>query len=369
MPENLNSQMQDKLIARQHDIEDVAQALVAKYLKMFKVADRNIANILSDYMGKTKWSAKEQKAIINKLKQSESDIAAKYKEAYTRDYKGLGEAEATYLLNTLEKLGIPNELLKILSANNYWSRRDDKPLVMDQKQYDIIPYMDAQYDVRWSIIEPIINTAFVTGVSMSAVLSTLYGDKEVKGALSAASNSLKARILTATDHIVNAARYNFYSDNDHLIMGYYWEAILDEKTCEICAGLSGKIRAIDKNSGLKTTLPAWAYPPVHRHCRCILIPIFRNSKNIGKYIKQLPDKTIAIMDGKLPEGLTYPEWFRKQTEEIQRKAIGAERFKLYKSGEVKITEFARKSTILSLAALGVVMANTGEEEKNQDDSN
>lgn len=369
MPENLNSQVQDKLIARQHDIEDVAQTLVAKYLKIFKVADRNIANILSDYMGKTKWSAKEQKEIIGRLKQSESDIAIKYKETYTRDFTGLGESEVTYLLNTLEKLGIPNELLNILSANNYWSRRDDKPLVMDQRQYDFVPYLNAQRDVRWGIIEPVINTAFVTGVSMSAVLGTLFGDKEVKPALQTAANSLKARILTATDHIVNAARANFYSDNDHLIMGYYWEAILDEKTCDICASLSGKVRAINKSSGLKTTLPAWAYPPVHRHCRCILVPIFKDSKKIGKYIKELPDKTIAIMDGKLPDGLTYPEWFKKQTDAVQRKAIGAERFKLYKSGEVKITEFARKSTILSLAALGVVMANTDDKENNQDDSN
>lgn len=68
---------------------------------------------------------------------------------------------------------------------------------------------------------------------------------------------------------VNGGRAAGFDDIADQIGAYQWSAILDEKTCDICAELDGKyFESGDLN--LNTLKP-----PIHPACRCILVAVLK----------------------------------------------------------------------------------------------
>ncbi len=68
-------------------------------------------------------------------------------------------------------------------------------------------------------------------------------------------------ITEATDAEAQAMA-DFSTQNPKLLGALRWRAVMDEKTCDVCAGLDGQI--------LDATSP---HPPAHPNCRCTTIPV------------------------------------------------------------------------------------------------
>ena len=78
---------------------------------------------------------------------------------------------------------------------------------------------------------------------------------------------------------------------------------LDGLTCEVCGELDGKVFPLSKAEvGVN-------YPPIHRWCRCVTIPVFDDFDTNMRVAKDEKGETIYV-------SMTYEEW--KQTYGVQK---------------------------------------------------
>jgi len=59
------------------------------------------------------------------------------------------------------------------------------------------------------------------------------------------------------------------------------------------------------------------------------------------------------MNGKVPEATTYHQWIKKQSAADQKEFLGPTRYKLWKSGKVKLDKFVNDGQLLTLDELKV----------------
>lgn len=98
-----------------------------------------------------------------------------------------------------------------------------------------------------------------------------------------------------------------YQANDDVLRGWEFKATNDERTCDICGPLDGRVfdfnnRPIDGGGSVSETLP----PPVHVNCRCASMPALVN--------KDLEDRIVG-------KRATFNEW--AETRGISNNQVGA----------------------------------------------
>jgi len=49
------------------------------------------------------------------------------------------------------------------------------------------------------------------------------------------------------------------------------------------------------------------------------------------------------MNGQVPATLTYPQWLKRQPDDIQNEALGVTRAKLFRKGEVTVAAFTNRN--------------------------
>jgi SPP1 gp7 family putative phage head morphogenesis protein len=116
--------------------------------------------------------------------------------------------------------------------------------------------------------------------------------------------------------------------NAALLDGVQWLATLDARTCLQCAELDGRIWKDSSSAPLPVA-------STHPNCRCVLVPIVKLAASLG-----LPPAARASFAGPVEGGVTYREWFGQQSEEFQKEVLGPTRYRLWKSGQAKLGDFA-----------------------------
>lgn len=146
-----------------------------------------------------------------------------------------------------------------------------------------------------------------------------------------ADNLLKRQVdaLTRTmiNHAANVARNEVYGDNEDVIDGYEWVSTLDSKTTLICASRDGKV--YQRGQG--------PLPPAHWGCRSTIVPNVNQAFTLAKLKGRRPEK--GDKTGTVSGTTTYGGWLKKQSKEFQDEALGVERAKLFRAGELTIDEF------------------------------
>lgn len=101
--------------------------------------------------------------------------------------------------------------------------------------------------------------------------------------------------------------------NGEHFAGVRWHSLLEPNTCPTCANLHGRWFPFKDGA---TTAPAL---PQHARCQCSLVPELRRFNPVNP--------------------MQFSEWFTDQPEDFQRKYLGADRFKLWQSGQVSFRDF------------------------------
>ena len=81
----------------------------------------------------------------------------------------------------------------------------------------------------------------------------------------------------AVNKAYNEGRYSTFEEASENIQGFQYSAVLDDKTCDLCAELDGKTFQDDDSDSDEYN------PPVHAQCRCIIIPITTNEPEPEKW--------------------------------------------------------------------------------------
>lgn len=75
------------------------------------------------------------------------------------------------------------------------------------------------------------------------------------------------------------------------------------------------------------------------NCRSTSSPVTKSWRELGIPIDEMTPSQRASMDGQVPADQDYNQWLSKQSDARIEQVLGPERFKLYKSGGIKLDDF------------------------------
>lgn len=133
----------------------------------------------------------------------------------------------------------------------------------------------------------------------------------------------KAVVITAANHAGSVTRAETFGEYGHLFKGEEYVAVLDSRTTIICASNDGKLFPMGK--GPK--------PPLHYRCRSVRVPVLKDQYALGG------DTTRSSASGQVSAKLTYSDWLKGQSAQVQNEVLGVERAKLFREGKITLDRF------------------------------
>lgn len=162
----------------------------------------------------------------------------------------------------------------------------DIDVVFDENEPRIDKYLD-KHPIKFSkaINEKTnkdIRKTLIEGVAEGESIHKLT--KRVKGIFEIATTSRAENIArTEVSRATNFSTVEAYKQSG-VVKGKKWITAYDERTCERCSAMNGKIVDLDKNyfnkndsfMGTKFDYDAVGQPPLHNRCRCTTVPVLIN---------------------------------------------------------------------------------------------
>ena len=169
-------------------------------------------------------------------------------------------------------------------------------------------------------------------------------------------NQVKTLTRTAITSTQSAALRNVAARNKGIVSGFMFTAILDARTSPICSYHNGKIYEVDDQRFV---------PPLHWNCRSSMVPVIKSKDQLLETDDaRLKKRIVSNMDpqqlnGLPPVTLSFGEWLKRQTMEIQAKMLGSEdAANMFRQGKLKASEFITpKGKALTIQALRNRAAN------------
>ena len=160
-----------------------------------------------------------------------------------------------------------------------------------------------------------VRIGYLEGQGVEAIVRRIRGTRarQFKDGIVEISRRDAQRIVrTAMTHTANSSSQIVYEAASDVMSGVRYVAILDNRTSLVCAGLDGKVFAIDKGPR----------PPQHHNCR---------------------STTAAVIKGAPPFSReSYADWLERQPANVQDEVLGPTRAKLFREG-LKIDRFTDRN--------------------------
>lgn len=166
-------------------------------------------------------------------------------------------------------------------------------------------------------------------------------------------NKIEAMVKTAISTVVNNTRMDTYKENEDIFKGYQWHATLDSRTRKEHFLLDGALWDTNgKGLNEKGKKYKFRNAPDGYRCRCVLLPITKSYKELGLNIDEIPTGTRSSMNGYVPADLNATDWFEKQGKDFQKKYLGTQRYELFKSGKITLSDLVnQKGKVLTIQEL------------------
>ncbi|EPF6239738.1 minor capsid protein [Acinetobacter baumannii] len=203
-------------------------------------------------------------------------------------------------------------------------------------------------------VEYAIRDGISSGKTNQEIVQRIRGTKRLNyedGILTTTKSDIDRTVRTVRSHVANQAYLSSFNQ-----IGFEYVklvATLDGRTSKLCASLDGTVWKIDD--------PAKRVPPLHPHCRSILVPVEKDGLLIGerpfvmdeRKVKDIPKDERSQLIGQLDANTTFKEFFKKTDDFFQKEWLGPKRYKLYKEGKFDFEKFFDpEGRLYSLAELG-----------------
>lgn len=185
-------------------------------------------------------------------------------------------------------------------------------------------WSDAQRDTLTGIIR----TGSVSGQTNAEIIRAIRGDARLgfrNGALAQTRNQTAAMTRTAVQHISHQARLATLQANSRVVKKYRWLSTLDDRTSELCQGLSGEEFEVGNGP----------IPPAHVNCRSTIVAVLEGelAEELRKGRKQ------ASQFGPVDAKENYFDWMKRQPAAFQDDALGPVKARLLRRGGLTGEEF------------------------------
>ena len=174
----------------------------------------------------------------------------------------------------------------------------------------------------------IIRQGVFEGQTNAQIVKAVRGTAPAKfldGSLAKTKRQTEALVRTAVQHVSSMAKMVFFEANSDLIKKYRWVSTLDNRTSEICQGLSGRVFEVG----------AGPWPPAHINCRSVVV-----AEMDPKWDFLNEGATQSAQFRPVDAKETYYSWLKKQNISFQNEAIGPTYAKLLNEGGLSADRFA-----------------------------
>ncbi|RZG79495.1 phage head morphogenesis protein [Acinetobacter pittii] len=189
-------------------------------------------------------------------------------------------------------------------------------------------------------VEYAIRDGISSGKTNQQIVQRIGGTKRLNyedGILTSSKSDIDRTVRTVRSHVANQAYLRSFNQ-----IGFEYVklvATLDGRTSKLCASLDGTVWKIND--------PAKRVPPLHPHCRSILVPVEKDGLLVGerpfvmdeRKVKDIPKEERSQLIGQLDANTTFREFFKKTDDFFQKEWLGPKRYKLYKEGKFDFEKF------------------------------
>jgi len=189
-------------------------------------------------------------------------------------------------------------------------------------------------------VEYAIRDGISTGKTNQEIIQRIRGTKRLNfedGLLNSTKSDIDRTVRTIRSHVANQAYLDSYKKIGFEYVRFV--SVLDGRTSKLCASLDGTIWKIND--------PSKRVPPLHPHCRSILVPVDKDGRLAGERpfvmderpVKDIPKDERSQLIGQLDANTTFKEFFKKTDDFFQKEWLGPKRYKLYKEGKFDFDKF------------------------------
>lgn len=196
---------------------------------------------------------------------------------------------------------------------------------------------------RLAKVRNAVRQGYMEGKTVAQIVSEIRGTRAnnyADGFLQRPRKDLETVVRTAISHTAATARQEFTSANSDIIKAERWVSTLDTKTSAQCRIRDQLQYTAETHKPIGHRIP-WLQGPgkLHFNCRSTSSPVTKSWRELGIPIDEMTPSQRASMDGQVPADQDYNQWLSKQSDARIEQVLGPERFKLYKSGGVKLDDF------------------------------
>lgn len=389
-----DQKLYDLLYTYHTQLQGVANDLASKLDKIIGSSDAKVLDTILRKIGKTEPDIKREMERLSELMKALKDIRAESFETAKRTTLEAG----SHLVN----ISCDRELAmsEFYAKSGKFNRKLTKK--QQQKILDYQP-IDGQSLSQWfsslqvadlQRLTQAVQASAMDRLSLADVAKKIRGTKEknyTDGILNTSRSSAQTIARTIVNGVSNHARLETMLANADVIDGIKFLATLDGKTCPFCAVYDGKIWTKKEYDEIRR-------PPLHRGCRCTVIPYIdvgeelenrpaanadfdqlakdaynQNARDNGwdrrwddlsqstrlKYYYQA-QKDFEATTGKpayhnVANDTTFKDYFANQPTEFQRSWLGAKRYELYTDGKLPFDKLVSPDTghVVTLKEMGV----------------
>ncbi len=388
-----DQKLYDLLYMYHTQLQGVANDLASQLDKIIGSTDAKVLDTILRKIGKTEPDIKREMERLSELMKSLKDIRAESFET----------AKRTTLEASSHLVNISCDRERAMSEFYAKSGKFNRKLTKKQQQ-KILDYqpIDGQSISQWfssfqaadlQRLTQAVQSAAMDRLSLADVAKKIRGTKEngyTDGILNTSRSSAQTIARTIVNGVSNHARLETMLANADVIDGVRFLATLDGKTCPFCAVYDGEIWE-------KTEYDQIRRPPLHRNCRCTLIPYIEaggemnnrpaanadfdklaedsyneNAKQNGwkrrwcdlsqatrlKYYYQAQkdlENAGTPAYRRVSNDTTFADYFKNQSPEFQQSWLGKTRYQLYSDDKLPLDKLVTPSTghTVTLTEMGI----------------
>lgn len=347
MADSVNDELVDLNLRHEVNLHKFANSEVRAVLKLLQKSELDIAEQIHkrDAAGDvSSFTRRRLEALLDSIKKIVSGV---YEQIHARVGKTLGdlaEQEVDWQVRALEK-AIPVNV-DVVSPSAQQLRAAVSEVPFDGRVLD--EWRDNLSLGAFDKIKAAVRIGYVEGQTNEQIVRRIVGTRAngfKDGIANINRKSAESFVRTATSSMANYARQQTFKENADILKGYTWLATLDSHVCPACAALDGEMFNLDDGKA----------PPLHRGCRCTLVPVTKSYRELGIDLDEAEPGTRASMNGQVPAKTTFSEWIKKQSTSVQDEILGKTKGKLLRDGGLDVRDFVNnRGLILTLEQLRAV---------------
>ena len=319
--------LQNDVVSRLNGLErQIGNALFQSEIAGYSHIGRSAANRL-------------RRAVVAEIDEKASEAYETVGRWVDSDLRVQGAVAENQLAGSVENSGAVDDAAAAVLVAALLTRRRREAIVADslvegakigelwRDEVDLL-VMDVNRKLRSAIRSNMTNAeiiSFIRGNSVAGVseyrIGRSIGAKLREGHLYACGvmddkrHYAKALVRSATTAVINNVRLELMRKNSRILRGLLFVAVLDTRTTMTCRNLSGRLYDLDLRP-LGHGVVLAHLPPMHVNCRSRI-------------------QAVLLNGGDIPKDYRFDDWLAAQTEAVQKEALGAERYKMWRRGEIR----------------------------------